>query len=151
FDVKDQSGQNQVKSSVVRGIRSQLTENFPGIEPYLDEILPKKATLTQVKFKGHTSLYKIDDTVIAFQQFNDPIIPSLRLVHQFPEILPAVQVDRGAIKYVLSGANIMCPGLTSPGARLPDESIPAETIVAIFAEGKRHALAIGRLNMSTDE
>jgi PUA domain protein len=31
------------------------------------------------------------------------------------------QVDRGAIKFVLSGANIMCPGLTSPGGALDDE------------------------------
>ena len=32
-----------------------------------------------------------------------------------------VQVDKGAIKFVLSGAHIMCPGLTSPGAKLPEE------------------------------
>lgn len=35
-----------------------------------------------------------------------------------PFILPHQQVDKGAIKFVLSGANIMCPGLTSPGAKL---------------------------------
>ena len=29
-----------------------------------------------------------------------------------------MQVDKGAIKFVLSGANIMCPGLTSPGAKM---------------------------------
>ena len=35
-----------------------------------------------------------------------------------PFMLPHMQVDKGAIKFVLSGANIMCPGLTSPGARM---------------------------------
>ena len=35
-----------------------------------------------------------------------------------PFILPHQQVDKGAIKFILSGANIMCPGLTSPGAKL---------------------------------
>lgn len=39
-----------------------------------------------------------------------------------------LQVDRGAIKFVLSGANIMCPGLTSPGGSL-DEEVGAETPV----------------------
>ena len=29
--------------------------------------------------------------------------------------MPIMQVDKGAIKFVLSGANIMCPGFTSPG------------------------------------
>lgn len=43
-------------------------------------------------------------------------------------ILPQVQVDRGAIKFILSGANIMCPGLTSPGARM-DVSLPQNTVV----------------------
>ena len=45
--------------------------------------------------------------------------------------LPAqVQVDRGAIRFVLKGANIMCPGLTSPGAYMED-GIPAGAIVAV--------------------
>ena len=37
-----------------------------------------------------------------------------------PFILTPQQVDKGAIRFVLSGANIMCPGLTSPGAILTD-------------------------------
>ena len=45
-----------------------------------------------------------------------------------PTILPRVQVDKGAIKFILSGANIMCPGLTSPGARM-DVSLPEDTVV----------------------
>ncbi|GFH13363.1 PUA domain-containing protein, partial [Haematococcus lacustris] len=59
-----------------------------------------------------------------------------------------LRADKGAIKFVLSGANIMCPGLTSPGATLHDE-VPAETPVAIYAEGKEHAMAIGYTKMST--
>lgn len=35
-----------------------------------------------------------------------------------PFLLPHQQVDKGAIKFILSGANVMCPGLTSPGAEL---------------------------------
>ena len=45
-----------------------------------------------------------------------------------PTILPRVQVDKGAIKFILSGANIMCPGLTSKGAKM-DTSLPENTIV----------------------
>ncbi len=67
-----------------------------------------------------------------------------------PDILPRVQVDRGAIKFVMSGANIMCPGLTSPGGSLPTE-LPADSIVAVNAEGKTLALAVGLLKMSTKE
>ena len=52
--------------------------------------------------------------------------------HTDPMILPKVQVDKGAIKFILSGANIMCPGLTSPGARM-DVSLPAEAVVVSFS------------------
>lgn len=45
-----------------------------------------------------------------------------------PELLAKVQVDKGAIRFILSGANVMCPGLTSPGARM-DTPLPADTIV----------------------
>lgn len=65
-------------------------------------------------------------------------------------MLPKLQVDRGAIKFVLSGANIMCPGLTSKGARM-DTDLPADSIVAIMAEGKENALAVGLLKMSTED
>ena len=58
-----------------------------------------------------------------------------------PDILPKFRVDRGAIRFVLSGANIMAPGLTSAGGEMDD--VPAESVVAIMAEGKEHALAIG--------
>jgi PUA domain protein len=51
-------------------------------------------------------------------------------------MLPQVQVDRGAIKFVMSGANIMCPGLTSPGGKLPEE-IPNNAIVVCIVMLKR--------------
>lgn len=45
-----------------------------------------------------------------------------------PNIMKKLQVDRGAIKFVLAGANIMCPGLTSPGGAL-DDGVEAEAPV----------------------
>lgn len=61
--------------------------------------------------------------------------------------LPHMQVDKGAIKFILSGANVMCPGLTSPGARMTD--VQPETVVAIMAEGKQLALGVAVTKMST--
>lgn len=53
-------------------------------------------------------------------------------ISSFPDpfILPHMQVDKGAIRFVLSGANIMCPGLTSPGAKMTN--VPADTVVVSF-------------------
>ena len=43
-----------------------------------------------------------------------------------------VQVDKGAIKFVLKGANIMCPGLTSPGGHMDDA--PKDAVVQVDAQ-----------------
>lgn len=79
-----------------------------------------------------------------------PII-SIIIIMLDPDILPRMQVDKGAIKFVISGANIMCPGLTSKGARMPDEMIEKDQVVAIYAEGKENAVAIGKMVLSSEE
>lgn len=76
-------------------------------------------------------------------------MPTLRLYHKYPFFVPMLQVDKGAIRFVLSGANIMCPGLTSPGALMT--SIDKGQVVAILAEGKQNVLAIGMTALSTDD
>lgn len=68
----------------------------------------------------------------------------------YPFILPPQRVDKGAIRFVLSGANIMCPGLTSPGATLTP-GLGKDQIVAVMAEGKQHAMAIGQMKMTSEE
>lgn len=44
-------------------------------------------------------------------------------------MMPRLRVDKGAIKFVFQGANIMCPGLTSKGATIHDE-VDLDTPVA---------------------
>lgn len=61
-----------------------------------------------------------------------------------------MQVDQGAIRFVIGGANVMCPGFTSPGGALP-ETLGVDVPVAIYVEGKQHALAIGLTKMSTND
>lgn len=37
-----------------RGIVTKIVEQFPALEPYLDDILPKKAGIVQVKWYAST-------------------------------------------------------------------------------------------------
>lgn len=64
-------------------------------------------------------------TPIFFAERDGPWYPTLRLLHQYPEMMKKLRVDKGALKFVMSGANIMCPGLTSPGATIHDEVSPS--------------------------
>lgn len=68
---------------------------------------------------------------------------------RFPFIIKNQKVDRGAIKFVMNGAEIMCPGFTSEGGQL--NTAERGEIVAIFAEGKTHPVAIGEMKLSSEE
>ncbi|RPA99403.1 hypothetical protein L873DRAFT_1843687 [Choiromyces venosus 120613-1] len=147
------SSKTKLKSSIQRNLRAKLVEQFPLLGPHIDEILPKKSQLSLLKAPERLSLYTLDNEVLFFQHHDDALFPSLRLVHKFPNCFPTVQIDRGAIRFVMAGAMLMCPGLTSPGARLPaeGEGYNAGKVVAVNAEGKENACMVGILKMSTDD
>lgn len=93
---------------------------------------------------------------------DDPLLPHLSLIHKYPSCFPRLRIDRGAIRFVLSGATLMAPGLTSPGGRLPndpndpehkygDKELEAGEVVVIESEGKENACMVGVLKMGTRE
>eukprot|EP00741_Cyanophora_paradoxa_P019173 tig00021123_g18512.t1 len=149
FGKDEISTQNLVKSSVQRGIRSSILAQMPAIEPIIDDILPKKSDLVIAKCEGHISLVCIDKEPLFFQERDGPFFPTLRLLHKYPFILPHMQCDKGAIKFVIGGANVMCPGLTSKGAKMAE--VPGNSAVAVMAEGKQHAMAVGLTRWSSEE
>ncbi|CEO96005.1 PUA domain-containing protein [Plasmodiophora brassicae] len=147
----DVASYTQVKSSEARRIRKSISEQYPDYDEQFDAIFKKKAPMHVAKCHNHVQLIADENNVIWFFSYRkSEFIPTLRTLHRFPKMLPVLQVDRGAIKFVLSGANIMSPGLTSPGGRM-DTDVDQDTVCAIYAEGKEHALAIGVTKMSTEK
>ncbi|CAG9530191.1 unnamed protein product [Cercopithifilaria johnstoni] len=152
FDEKeDIIGTQQLKSSAQKSIRSKILEQLPLLDDYINDILPKKDSFKLIKFPEHVELIADCDGNVLFIKPRDvSYFPTLRLLHQYPFILPHEKVDKGAIKFVLNGSQIMCRGLTSPGAML-NIDVPENSVVALMAEGKKHALAIGLTKMSAEE
>ncbi|THX13721.1 hypothetical protein D6D13_03600 [Aureobasidium pullulans] len=158
---------SKVKSSAQRAIRAKAIETYPRLEPYMDEIMPKKEQIDLVKVPDRVSLYVLGSTPLFWQHMDDPLIPHLYLVHKYPQCFDRIRIDRGAIRFVLSGAALMVPGLTSSGGRLPDPSVKeddkeandgyggkelqAGDIVVVEAEGKENACLVGVLKMSTKD
>ncbi|KYK54479.1 translation machinery-associated protein 20 [Drechmeria coniospora] len=165
----------KLKSSVQRSLRQSLLSTYPLLTPHIDEILPKKASLSSMKLPDRNTLYVLDAEPLFYQQDTAVLIPHLRLVHRFPQGFPTIRIDRGAIRFVLSGATLMAPGLTSKGGRLPIEGalkqlpegqemdqrvdddgrwsreLAKGEPVVIMAEGKEEACAVGTLVVGTDE
>ena len=97
---------------------------------------------------------------------DDPIIPHLSVVHKYPWCFKRVRIDRGGVRFVLSGATLMVPGLTSAGGRLPGDEgteeemeaygnggqeLEAGDVVVVDAEGKENACMVGVLKMGSKE
>ncbi|CEJ82281.1 Putative Translation machinery-associated protein 20 [[Torrubiella] hemipterigena] len=171
------SPKQKLKSSAQRGLRQSLLTTYPLLNPYIEEVMPKKASLSSMKLPDRNTLYIIDSTPLFYQQDDvaGTLIPHLKLVHRFPQAFPTIRIDRGAIRFVLSGATLMAPGLTSKGGRLPADGVPQaleegkemdqkvdnegrwsrELVkgepVVIMAEGKSEACAVGTLVAGTAE
>ena len=145
------SGQSAMKSSQQRQARGKILEQMPLIEAYIEDFFPKKEKTLLVKCAGHlTILASSSGTPLFFQTRNGDYIPTLRTLHKYPFLLPVMRVDRGAIKHVINGADIMVPGLRSTRAIIQDD-IKREQVVSVFAESKDHALAIGITKMSSQQ
>ena len=151
---EDFGNQSAAKSSVVRGIKSTIIEQFPRLETLVDDIIPKKDPLLLVKGKGDFAFFTFaiaNNEVLFYQSGKDaPWLPTLRVLHKYPSIMPKMQVDQGAIKFVLRGANIMAPGLTSAGGAY-EKGIGKGSPVQITAEGCEHACAIGIMSIDASE
>uniref|UniRef100_A0A915M2E0 Pre-PUA domain-containing protein n=1 Tax=Meloidogyne javanica TaxID=6303 RepID=A0A915M2E0_MELJA len=53
---EDVIGSQQLKGSVQKSIRAKLIEQFPLIEEYIEQILPKKENFKLLKCKDHLEL-----------------------------------------------------------------------------------------------
>lgn len=150
FSSESISSQNLMKYSAQKNIRATILKDYPKLESVINNILPKKGGLILGKCTNHVSILICNNEVLFFQIRNGPWIPTLRLVHKYPFMLPQIQVDKGAIKHVLRGSNIMCPGVTSAGGKIIEE-VEANTVIQVRAEDKQFACAVGITTMSTKE
>lgn len=171
-----------VRSSEQRAIRAAVLQQFPALEPFVEDIFPKKASLIVCKCKDYVQmLLDPNGAFIFFQCRQGPYIPTLRFLHKCahrrtplarraeaqeamrsssrrvrvrlpdPDILPKFTVDRGAVPFILGGANIMAPGLTNTPKGSAMDDVPADSVVAVMVAGKEHAIAIGVTSMSSAE
>ncbi|KAK7200705.1 cytoplasmic translation machinery associated protein [Novymonas esmeraldas] len=134
-------------------VREDLAEQYPMLADYWEEILPKKTDIYIIRCQGQVhciTLVSSQPEVLFFNHHGGPYLPHLKLLHKYPFILRGHQVDIGGCRYVVSGANVMCQGLTSAGGTIDDDTAEGD-VVAVYVEGKEHAVALGTMLMSPEE
>ena len=100
--------------------------------PVGEKVMSKKSKV----YEDNNVLF-IDEIPAFFREGKTIWIPTLHLILKFDNLLPKVFVDKGAIKFVVNGADIMRPGITK------SESFSKESFIAIVDENYNKPLAIG--------
>jgi len=116
----------RLRNKEIRAIKLKLQTDFPK----LPDFIGKKV----VELNGDRWI--VEDEVIAFQ-YKDKIIPSIRVIIKH-DCMPKVVVDDGAVRHVVSGADIFRPGIVTCS-----EEIKKNSPVTIVEETHKKPLAIG--------
>ncbi len=133
-----------INKTQLKQLKQNITDNFPSLEPLIDDMIPKKGNVLIIKSKDVKTL--VVDQIPLFFEYYDTWLPTLTFVHRYP-FMKSVQVDKGAIKYLLSGAAVMCPGLTSKGGSI-NEDVKVDDLIVVKCEGKELEIGIGKMKMT---
>lgn len=118
-----------LSKSDIKDINANLSTLY-NIEP-----LSKKNRV--VKVTSELGIFIKVNNELQYFYIDNKIIPLLKLL-QTNNFLKTISVDMGAIKFVVSGADIMRPGIVEI-----NDSIAKDDIIAIVDQNNKKPLAIG--------
>jgi PUA domain protein len=89
-------------------------------------------------FEDKHTLVKVNDQIMFFY-LDGKIVPSLKLLLDGKGFLKRVSIDMGAVKFIVSGADVMRPGIVEI-----DDSISKDEIIVIVDVNNKKPLALGK-------
>jgi PUA domain protein len=107
-------------------------KSFLESNPKAQQLMNKKSTVVQ-----EDDLLVVDGVKAFFK--HGLWVPTLHALLKFPDLLPKLTVDKGAIKFVVNGADIMRPGITDC-----EDAMVSEHVV-IVDENYSKPIAVGKL------
>ena len=125
-----------IQKSQIRELQDDILHHYDG--KFVEQIFPKKARIELIQTDAGDTLYAVNN-VLKLWKSNEGYIPVLTLLLNKQVDLKKIVVDKGAIRFVTNGADVMRPGITKI-----DPSIKMGNIVVIVDENHDRALAIGR-------
>jgi PUA-domain protein len=107
--------------------------------PFAESLIQKKSRVVQ-----EDELLFIDE-LLSFFKIENSWVPSLKLLINKQAVLPRIVVDKGAIRFVLKGADIMRPGIVSA------ENFLKNAFVMIVDETVFQPIGIGKALYDSEE
>jgi PUA domain protein len=93
--------------------------------------------------KGITYLFD-KNQYISFFSYENEYLPSLKFIRKYPEVdFPSVQVDEGAVKFIINGADVFTQGIVSCNKEF------SENTIILILNPQNSALGLGKSLMSS--
>ena len=125
-----------IQKSQIKDLQDDILTQYD--EKFVNQIFPKKARIEVIQTDAGDTLYAVNN-ILKLWKSNEGYIPVLTLLLNKQVDLKKIVVDKGAIRFVTNGADVMRPGITKI-----DSSIKKGDIVVIVDENHDRALAIGK-------
>ena len=128
----------QLSKSDIQKLNEEINEKFG-----VDDFFGKKDRIIQSDIEKR--VYIIKDDMAYFFYDNEQLVPTLKLLMDKP-LLKQVIVDMGAVKFMVSGADVMRPGITEI-----NDSIEKDEVVMVVDETHKKPLCVARALFSGKE
>ncbi len=125
-----------IRKSELKPLMDKILNQYN--QKFIDQVFPKNSKVEVIQTEAGDTLYAINNELKLWKS-NEGYIPVLTLLLKKRVDLKKIIVDKGAIKYVANGANVMRPGITEI-----DPTIKKGDILVIVDETHDRALAIGK-------
>lgn len=132
FAMSKLKGRSFVRKDVIAEIRGSLG----GISEEFLKLLPEDARV-ETCTAGDSDVVLVNGEALIFK-FDDGHFPTVRAALKINSDKRVVTVDRGAVKHIISGANVMRPGVVSF-----DREIKKGDFVVVSEHASKKAIAVG--------
>lgn len=132
-----------IRKSELKPLKNELLKQYN--KKFIDQILPRNSKVEIIQTEAGDKLYAINNELKLWKS-HEGYIPVLTLLLNKKVDLKKIIVDKGAIKYVTNGADVMRPGITEI-----DPTIKKGDIIVIVDETYDRALAVGKALFDSKE
>jgi len=132
-----------IKHTEIRRLKEEISKHYD--ENFINQVFPSKCSVEVILTELGDTLYAVNNELKLWKSV-EGIIPVLTLLLDNRVNLKTIMVDKGAIRFVTNGADVMRPGITKI-----DPSIKKGNIVKIVDEEHNRALAVGKALFNAGE
>ncbi|MFX1392320.1 MAG: DUF1947 domain-containing protein [Promethearchaeota archaeon] len=132
-----------IKHTEIRRLKEEISKQYD--QDFIEQVFPDKCSVEVILTEAGDILYAINNELKLWKS-NEGFIPVLTILFDNRINLKTIVVDKGAIRFVTNGADVMRPGITKI-----DPSIKKGNIVKIVDETHNRALAVGKAMFNAKE